>query len=102
MNDSFDLNDRKIIHNREYKIIIIILKILPIVCATGYAANSLLSYFDIDVAVLGYLIHISLIPLIFFYFAAHVFRFCAYHRMFLHYIIINEILNIIDLSFGSS
>jgi hypothetical protein len=62
--------------------------------------NTLLSYFDIDVPLLSYIGGVSILPLLFFYLASYAFRFCEYHRIFLHYITINWILNIIDYYWG--
>ena len=39
---------------------------------------------------------VSLLTWIFLYLSSIVFRFCVYHRMFLWYILIDDILNIID------
>ena len=62
--------------------------------------NTLLSYFDIDVPLLSYIGGISLLPLLFLYLSSYVFKFCEYHRMFLHYVSVNWILNIIDYYWG--
>lgn len=58
--------------------------------------NSILSYFNLDVCVLSYIGGISVIPLIFLYLASYMFRFCEYHRMFLHYIVVTWVINIYD------
>ena len=39
---------------------------------------------------------VSLLTLIFLYLASVVFEFCSYHRMFLWYILIDDVLNIVD------
>lgn len=39
---------------------------------------------------------VSLLTWIFLYIASVVFEFCSYHRMFLLYILIDDILNIVD------
>ena len=62
--------------------------------------NTTLSYFYIDLPILSYIGGVSVLSLVFFYLASYVFKFCEYHRMFLHYITINWILNIIDYYFG--
>lgn len=74
-----------------------LLKILPILIALICFMNTLLSLFGIDLPVLSYLGGVSFIPLIFMYLSSYVFKFCEYHRMFLHYVVLNNILNIIDL-----
>lgn len=84
-----------------YKIEIGLLKIIPMILAGIYLSNTILSYFlDIDLIILSYIGGISLLPLIFLYLSSYVFRFCIYHRVFLHYISINELILILDTHIG--
>lgn len=84
-----------------YKVEIVLLKIIPMVLAGIYLINTILSYFlDIDLIILSYIGGISLLPLIFLYLSSYVFRFCIYHRVFLHYITINELILILDTHIG--
>ena len=84
-----------------YKVEIGLLKIIPMVLAGIYLSNTILSYFlDIDLIILSYIGGISLLPLIFLYLSSYVFRFCIYHRVFLHYISINELILILDTRIG--
>lgn len=64
--------------------------------------NSILSYFNIDLVILSYIGGVSLIPILFIYITSYTFKFCEYHRMFLHYIVVTWIINIIDLYIGIS
>lgn len=77
-----------------------LLKILPILIALICFINTLLSLFHIDLPVLSYLGGVSFIPLIFMYLSSYVFKFCEYHRMFLHYVVLDNILSIVDLYVG--
>jgi hypothetical protein len=84
-----------------YKIEIGLLKIIPMVLAGIYLSNTILSYFlDIDLIILSYIGGISLLPLMFLYLSSYVFRFCIYHRVFLHYITLNELILILDTHIG--
>lgn len=84
-----------------YKIEIGLLKIIPMVLAGIYLSNTILSYFlDIDLIILSYIGGVSLLPLIFLYLSSYVFRFCIYHRVFLHYITLNELILILDTHIG--
>lgn len=83
-----------------YKVIVIVLKILPILLAFITLLNSILSYFNIDLVILSYIGGVSLITILFIYVASYTFRFCEYHRIFLHYIVVTWIINIIDLYIG--
>ena len=83
-----------------HKWTLLLLKSIPMILALTALLNTLLSYYDIDVPLLSYLGGISLFPLIFLYLASYAFQFCEYHRMFLHYVTINWILNIVDYYWG--
>lgn len=87
-----------------YKITVIVLKILPMLLAFITLLNSILSYFNIDLVILSYIVSyiggVSLIPILFIYITSYTFKFCEYHRMFLHYIVVTWIINIIDLYIG--
>ena len=83
-----------------YKIHLYILKVIPMVMAFICLTNTILSYFDIDVELLSYIASNSVLTIIFFYISSYVFRFCSYHRMFMHYNTLIWILNIIDLYIG--
>lgn len=61
--------------------------------------NTILSYFYIDVTILSYLGGVSFLTLGFLYISSYVFKFCAYHRMFLHYTVVNNLINIYDYYF---
>ena len=62
--------------------------------------NSILSYFNIDLVILSYIVGISIITILFIYVASYTFRFCQYHTIFLHYIVVTWIINMIDLYIG--
>lgn len=79
-----------------YKIKLYLLKILPMLIAAIYLINTILSYYSIIVPALSHIGGLSFIPLVFMYVSSYVFKFCSYHRMFLHYIVINDLINIID------
>lgn len=79
-----------------YKVELYLLKIMPMVIALAYLVNTVSSYFGVDIPILASIAGMSLIPLIFMYISSYVFKFCEYHRMFLHYIAVNDIINIYD------
>ena len=79
-----------------YKIELYLLKVMPMLLAAIYLINTVLSYYDIVLPALSYIGGLSFIPLLFMYISSYVFRFCSYHRMFLHYIVINYLINLID------
>jgi len=83
-----------------YKIELFLLKVIPFILATVYFVNTTLSYFKIDITFLSYLGGISILPLLFLYLSSYAFKFCLYHRLPLHYITINLVLNIVDEYIG--
>lgn len=65
-----------------------------------YFIASTLSCFNIDWPILSHIGGMSFLTLAFLYLTSYVFRFCAYHRMFLHYILLTDIINYIDYYYG--
>lgn len=62
--------------------------------------NTFLYYIGIDVVVLSCISGISIIPLIFILVASFVFHFCLYHRIFLYYVALSDVINWIDYLFN--
>ena len=83
-----------------YRIELYLIKIIPMIISLVYLLDTILSYFYIDVPLLSYIAGTSVLELVFLYLSSIVFRFCAYHRMFIHYITLNWALNIYDYYIG--
>ena len=83
-----------------YKIQLYLLKVIPMVMAFICILNSVLSYFDIDLPILSYIVGNSFLTIVYFYITSYVFKFCSYHRMFMHYTTLTWIINIVDLYIG--
>ena len=83
-----------------YKIQLYLLKVIPMVMAFICLLNSTLSYFDIDLPILSYIVGNSILTIVYFYITSYVLRFCSYHRMFMHYTTVTWIINIADLYVG--
>ena len=81
-----------------YKAELYLIKVIPMIIAFIYLLNTTLSYFYIDLPILSYIIMFLLMA--FLYLSSFIFKFCSWHRLFLHYIMVNLILNIIDLYVG--
>ena len=85
------------LRNKElYKIFLYILKIIPMIMALCDVLNTALWMFGIDTWWLSYIGGISFMTIIFLYISSYVFKFCEYHRMFLHYVTFNNIVSLID------
>lgn len=76
------------------------LKFIPMVTALCYALNVLFAYMGIELPALSHISGMSLLTWLFIWIATYVFRFCIYHRMFLYYILVNDLLNILDYYIG--
>jgi hypothetical protein len=77
--------------NNLYRVLLLTLKYIPMVIAFCYMLNTI---FYIEP--LSNIAGVSLLTWIFLYIASVVFNFCVYHRMFLWYILIDDLLNIVD------
>ena len=83
-----------------YKIELCLVKVIPMIYALLSLLNTTLSYFGINAVILSYIGSVSLVTLLLLYVTSYVFKFCEYHRMFIHYTTITWVLNIIDLYIG--
>lgn len=83
-----------------YKILLILLKYIPIIISLFYLLNTVTALCGIDIPVLSNFAGMSLLTWLFMYIAAWVFQYCIYHRMFLYYILATDIINIIDYYIG--
>ena len=80
----------------EYKLLIIVLKFIPMLTALCYMSSTIFNYFGYNIELLSNFGGMSLLTWLFIYLASIVFNFCSYHRVFLWYIFIDDIFNIID------
>ena len=83
-----------------YKIQLYLIKVIPMVMAFISLVNTVFSYYDIDLPILSYIGGYSILTIVFLYLASYIFKFCEYHRMFIHYIVVNWALNIYDAYIG--
>jgi len=90
----------KLVNKSLYKLELYSAKVVPMLMAGITLANTILSYYDIDAPVLSYFGGVSLLVVIRFYITSYTYKFCAYHRMFLHYIVVSTTLSIYDYTYG--
>lgn len=67
--------------------------------AVMYLTNTVLSYFYIERREISYLSSLGIIPWAFIMLASYRLKFCEYHRMFLWYILVNNLICWIDEKF---
>ena len=72
------------------------LKYIPMIISLFYLINTITAFIGIDIPILSTISGMSLLTWVFMYIATIVFNFCSYHRIFLYYILIVDIINIID------
>ena len=88
------------VNPRTYKFFRIFLKTIPMLMAGLYLGNTVLSFFDIDISLFSYLTGVGLVPWLFIMVSSYLFKFCEYHRMFLWYIMANNLICWTDEEFG--
>ena len=100
---SLNPNTRKVERFPErklYKMMLGLLKVIPMLLALSTILGTMFDFFGWDASLFSFVGGISFLPLLFLYLSSYVFRFCVYHRMFLHYIVANNILTYTDYLFG--
>lgn len=86
--------------NKMIKNFVLATKVLPIIIAAIYFLNSTISFFYGNDIPLNYLGGVSLLPVLYLYLASYTFKLCEYYRMYLHYIVVINIINIYDYYIG--
>jgi hypothetical protein len=87
--------NNQIIDKRKHKLLIFTLKILPAIMADSYVIEMISIFLGFGTQVLVNFIGMIVAPILFMYLASYVFKFCEYHRIFIHYVLILEILTTI-------
>ena len=87
-------------NKRMYKLEIICVKYILILIALITLIDVILYYFDINFELINYVAGTSFLTMIPIYISSYVYKFCEYHRMFLHYIVVNKVVMMIDLYIG--
>lgn len=80
----------------KHKLFLIFTKFLSHLLGLGYIIYTLLGFYDIDAVEISYMVHLSIIPWLYAYSASKALEFCYIHRLPLYYILIDELLLIID------
>ena len=80
------------------KIFRVYLKVLPIILAITSFANCFLAYLGFQFKIYAHIFFFLIIS--FIYVASYVLKFCEYHRISLHYIVIIYIINCYDYYIG--
>ena len=89
MEDSGNLKSKTL-----YKYTINLLRILPIFMVLSYLLMLICFYYSPRLIIIPHIIGTVGVPLAFIYITSYVFRFCAFHRVFIHYYAFINILNV--------
>lgn len=92
--------EAKCLRSKQYKLLLVMLKYIPILISFIYVLNTFAAFVGIDIPAANNIAGMSLLTWIFMYIATIVFKFCNYHRMFLYYILIVDTINIVDYYIG--
>lgn len=86
------------LRSKLYKAEITLIKALPFLLAVLYLIATVLDYYMISSTIINY---IALgILYVFIYISSYVSKFCEYHRMPIHYIVLINILSVYDVYIG--
>lgn len=80
-----------------HKLLLVLVKYIPILIALCYMLNTIAAYMiGTTIEPLSNIAGMSLMTWIFTYVSSWVFHFCIYHRLFLYYILMDDVVNITD------
>ena len=68
------------------------------ILAILYFVNTIISYFGIQIKLIAHVFVFLCVS--FIYLASYVLHFCEYHRMFLHYVVVCDIITLYDYYIG--
>ena len=90
----------KSINKNQIKLFVLVSKVLPVILAFCHLLNCVFGYFGWNNVILGYISGISILTVSYLYFISYLIKLCGYYRMFLHYCVIIDIINIYDYYIG--
>ena len=82
------------------KLLIIATKVIPVIMAISYMIDDILMFCGIDSVFINYFSGISLLSLLYFYLTSYTLKFCKYHRVPLHYIVVCNAISFYDYYIG--
>lgn len=88
------------INKSAYKVTLEFLKVIPMLLALCDLLNTATCLLGYPIDLFSYLGGVSVLTLAFLYLVSYVFQFCIYHRMFLHYILANNLLSCVEYYIG--
>jgi hypothetical protein len=80
----------------KHKILLLLLKIVPAFMAFSYLMNTTCAFLGVPWQIITHYLGMFLAPMLYLYISSYVFKFCEFHRWFIHYMVVIEMLNITD------
>lgn len=90
----------KSVNKNQMKLFVLVSKVLPVILALCHLLNCVFGYFNWNNVILGYISGISILTVGYLYLVSYLIKLCGYYRMFLHYCVIIDIINIYDYYVG--
>ena len=79
-----------------YKLELLSVKYVPMLIASMDFISNILAYFDIYLDITLFIGGSSILTTIPMYISSCVYKFCIYHKMAIHYIVVNKIVAFVD------
>lgn len=92
--------EEKRVNKEQYKLVLKYIKVIPMLIALCDVLNTITCFLGFDIEIFSFIGGISFLTLAFLYLISYVFKFCIYHRMFLHYILFNNIIGTLEYTVG--
>ena len=90
------MNESTLKSKTMYKSTLILLKVLPMIMSFSYLIMFVLANTIESLVIIPHILGTVIAPLMFVYLASYIFRFCTFHRIFIHYYAFIELLNVTD------
>lgn len=81
---------------RSRKIFLILTKYIPHIIGFLYVLYTILSFLEFEPISIGYIASVSVLPWVYLYSASWALEFCYVHRLPLYYILLDEVLLVVD------
>lgn len=92
--------EKQKVNKKLYRIFLLSTKVIPILLAIFHFLNTVFAFIGWNDIVLNYIAGISILPICYLYLASYTFYYCKYYRMYLHYCVICNIINVYDYYIG--
>lgn len=83
-----------------YKLMLVVLKGLPMVMALGFVISNTIPRINPVLNMIAHICGLIIPQFTFMYLSSYIFRFCSYHRIFLHYILAIQAITVTDWYIG--